>query len=86
MVTWHNQKPMDFTANGAPVLYGVGDCLSTDTKPTDGIYNGSTLHELDTQKVFKFDAENKKWQESPNSGSVDVASADDVKGVLNDGE
>lgn len=84
MVSWRNQKPMGFATNGMPVFYGTGDCLSTDTKPTDGIYNGSTLNELDTKMVFKFDAENKTWRESP--ASENVASVEDVKGVLNDGE
>jgi len=44
------------------------DGLSTDTKPTDYIDNalignGSTFYEMDTQKVFKFDEENKVWHE-----------------------
>jgi hypothetical protein len=40
--------------------------LSTDTKPTeiDGkeISNGSVFVEIDTQKIFFFDAENKQWK------------------------
>ena len=38
-------------------------CLSTDTKPTDGIGNGSLLIEMDTQKVYAFDEENVTWRE-----------------------
>ena len=39
--------------------------LSTDTKPTDVKYigNGSTFIEIDTGKVFLFDAEHKIWKE-----------------------
>ena len=35
--------------------------LSTDTKPVDGVGNGSIFLELDTFKVFMFDEENKTW-------------------------
>ena len=41
--------------------------LSTDTKPTekDGkeIANGSVFVEINTGKIFFFDAENKQWKE-----------------------
>ena len=43
--------------------YIEGHCLSTDTKPTEGIVNGSTLLEMDTGKVYMFDEENKEWKE-----------------------
>ena len=36
--------------------------LSTDTKPTT-YPNGSTFVEMDTGKVFIFDAENEEWKE-----------------------
>ena len=42
--------------------------LSTDTKPT-GTYsgllirNGSTYYEMDTVKIYKYDAENEEWLE-----------------------
>lgn len=39
------------------------DCLSTDTKPTSGVYNGSTAKELDTSKLFFYDAQNSTWRE-----------------------
>lgn len=42
-------------------------CLSTDEKPTtiEGkkIWNGSTLYEMDTKKLYLFDAENQTWLE-----------------------
>ena len=41
--------------------------LSTDTKPTTvdsgDIANGSVFIEIDTQKIFFFDGENKQWKE-----------------------
>lgn len=38
-------------------------CLSTDTKPTDGIANGSVCIEMDTKKVFFFDEAASSWVE-----------------------
>lgn len=38
-----------------------GDCLSTDTKPTK-YANGSTLIEMDTGTVYKYDDENDTWR------------------------
>ena len=41
-----------------------GVCLSTDTKPTgEGIANGSRLMEMDTAKLYMYDAENAEWKE-----------------------
>ena len=37
--------------------------LSTDTKPTEGIENGSIYIEIDTGKIFMYDAENQLWKE-----------------------
>ena len=41
--------------------------LSTDTKPTEvnerEVGNGSTFIEIDTGKIFFYDAENKEWKE-----------------------
>jgi hypothetical protein len=39
-------------------LYG----LSTDTKPTD-VGNASLFYEMDTKKLFMFDAQNGVWLE-----------------------
>ena len=40
--------------------------LSSDTKPTEigttKIDNGSVFIEMDTQKIFFFDAENEEWK------------------------
>ena len=38
-------------------------CLSTDTKPTEGINNGSILLEMDTGKMYMFDKDNEQWRE-----------------------
>ena len=37
-------------------------CLSSDTKPTTGIANGSTLFEMDTKTLYFFDEENETWR------------------------
>lgn len=48
-------------ANCSPREY-IG--LSTDAKPVDGcIPNASIFYEMDTKKLFMFDAQNKKWLE-----------------------
>lgn len=36
--------------------------ISTDTKPTD-VPNASTFYEMDTQKLYMYDATNAKWIE-----------------------
>lgn len=46
--------------------------LSTEDKPTD-VGNGSEFFEIDTGKLFYFDAEGATWEEQPGAGpSVDV--------------
>lgn len=40
-------------------IYG----LSTDTKPTEKVENGTYFYEMDTKKVFMFDEENQQWLE-----------------------
>ena len=37
--------------------------LSTDTKPTENIDNGSTYIEIDTGKIYLYDGENQQWKE-----------------------
>ena len=37
--------------------------LSTDIKPTEGVANSEFFHEMDTEKTFLFDEENKRWLE-----------------------
>lgn len=63
MVTINAEKWMGKSdPRGNAVYYREGVCLSTDTKPT-AWENGSTLLEMDTKKVFVFDAENEVWRE-----------------------
>lgn len=38
--------------------------LSTDVKPiSDELFNGSEYYEMDSKKLFLYDAENKQWLE-----------------------
>jgi len=39
-------------------------CVSTDTKPTDGIKANDVVWEVDTNKFFYFDAEDQQWHET----------------------
>ena len=43
--------------------------LSTDTKPTTGVANGSVFIEMDTSKVYMFNAASGEWVEIGGSGS-----------------
>lgn len=43
--------------------YIEGACLAADTKPTDGIANGSILIEIDTGKIFMFNETGSAWAE-----------------------
>lgn len=58
-------------------LMNMSDCfagLHDDEKPT-GVYNGSCFIEMDTGKVYFYDAENSQWIEFGGSsdGSNDNA-------------
>lgn len=44
-----------------PILEITG--LSTDTKPTEDISQGSRFIEIDTGKIYMYDAENQEWKE-----------------------
>ncbi len=66
MITISNEK---FTGSadrldehGNPIRIVDAYCLSTDTKPTTW-ENGSTLLEMDTSKVYMYDADNETWRE-----------------------
>lgn len=59
MLTWNKH-----TLVALDKAYYEGECLSTDTKPNgDHIFNGSKLIEMDTGKVYIYDAANKIWRE-----------------------
>lgn len=53
-------------AKGARLIDGA--CLSTDTKPTTGIANGSCLIEMDTGDRFMFDEAGSQWLNITNPG------------------
>ena len=55
-------RRMGEDAEGNPIEYREGSCLSTDEKPTSNIYQRSWLLELDTKDVKFFDAENQTWR------------------------
>lgn len=48
---------------GEEVSYIEAACLSTDTKPTDGVATGSILTEVDTGKVYMYDEDGEEWVE-----------------------
>jgi len=61
---YSQENTIEYVFSENAFVYIVG--LSTDVKPTDTIdgvkiYNGSTLYEMDTQKMYVFDEENTQW-------------------------
>lgn len=65
MITTEVQKTVVFENAGTTGRkeYIEGVCLSTDSKPTDNIGNGSILLEMDTAKLFIFDETGTIWRE-----------------------
>lgn len=64
MLTWNLKKAVGTkeTASGSVgVYYCEGECLSTDTKPTGYIGNGSKLLEMDTSSLYLFDETSSTW-------------------------
>lgn len=51
------------TKGGHDYEYHDYSGLSSDSKPTTGVFNGSTFLEMDTGKVFVFDATTLSWIE-----------------------
>ena len=47
-------------------------CLSTDTKPTDGIANGSKCTEMDTGDIYMFDEAGGEWIKLGSGGGGDA--------------
>lgn len=45
------------------ITYIESSCNSNDTKPTEGIANGSLCHETDTKKILAFDETESDWVE-----------------------
>ena len=44
-------------------VFGSASCDSADTKPTEKVYNGSTVMENDTGDVYKFSMGSKQWNQ-----------------------
>lgn len=51
-----------FTISESTTMFG----LSTDTKPTTGVVNGSAFIEMDTSTIYFFDAAGGQWIEWGN--------------------
>ena len=63
MITTQKSVLNGTNSDGTPCFYIEGVCLSTDDpKPTD-VANGSRLMEMDTGKLYLFDAEGTQWLE-----------------------
>ena len=48
-----------YTVSESTTMFG----LHTDTKPTTGVVNGSAFIEMDTSKIYFFDAVGNQWLE-----------------------
>ena len=67
MITYiHNEEKQ---LNNVTYLWFIGDCLSTDFKPVDHVYDGSKLFEKDTLKQFVYSFDKKQWEESSSGSS-----------------
>lgn len=62
MITY-NVTDYEIREGGVKVQEISGFCLSSDTKPTSGIANGSVLTEMDTSKVYTFNEAGGEWLE-----------------------
>lgn len=51
-------RPSNYVSPRAPSFSG----RSIDTKPMD-VENGAVYREIDTGRVYRYDAENKRWYE-----------------------
>ncbi len=60
MVTGYKESIVQNGTHGSSTTFYV---LSTDTKRTESVLNGSCFIEMDTGKVYFFDAENGEWIE-----------------------
>ena len=64
MAIRYSKAKMVWTGNSGEMLQMVEIfCNSTDTKPTEGLTNGSTCVEVDTGKLFLFDEKDGDWVE-----------------------
>ena len=60
MVTTSTLSQLDgVPVSGSATYFG----LSTDSKPTDGVSNGSCFLEMNTGKIYFYDADGAQWLE-----------------------
>lgn len=57
----YTNRKVYFYENGKALVESV--CLSTDTKPTTGLANGSLCLEIDTGKIYAFNETASTWVE-----------------------
>lgn len=69
MVSYFTKRT--YEQDGVLISQIDGQCLSTDTKPTLNIANGSQMVEMDTSKVFFFDEDGNEWLEFGGESSGD---------------
>ena len=62
MITY-NVTDYEIREGGVKVQEISGFCLSSDTKPTSGIANGSILTEMNTGKIYMYNEAGKAWVE-----------------------
>lgn len=55
--------------------------LSTDTKPTTDVPNGSTFYEIDTSDLYMYDLENDTWVKQARGGGGDGGGSPSLKNV-----
>lgn len=48
---------------GEKIITGQLVGLSTDTKPTENVGNGTIFIEMNTKKIYFYDEENQTWRE-----------------------
>ena len=60
MITFVSNKINVDTPDSADAVVEIA-CLSTDTKPTDGIVTGSVAIEVDTGDVYLYDEASTTW-------------------------
>ena len=58
-------------------IWFIADCLSTDFKPVDRVYDGSRLFEKDTLKQFVYSFPKKQWEETKATADTDNSGGGD---------
>ena len=66
MISIYKTDSIKVTENGTAIFYGELRGKSTDTKPTEingkKVGNGCAYVEIDTGKIFFFDADSEEWK------------------------